>query len=78
MRAIGADKRPSDVFMLFASLLILSGITVHIYSGSFVVEAGCFIFNVFRVLLGGVRQLVSSKEVGEWAHVSKSVRLPPF
>jgi hypothetical protein len=50
--------------MLFASLLILSGITVHIYSGSFVVEAGCFIFNVFRVLLGGVRQLVSSRKLG--------------
>jgi hypothetical protein len=30
-----------------------------------------FIFNVPGVLLADVRHLVSSKEVGEWAHVSK-------
>jgi len=40
---------------------------MHMYSGSFVVEAG-FLFC----------QLVSSKEVGEWPHVSKSFQLPPF
>jgi len=39
--------------------------------------SGIFIFNVSLVLLAGVRQLVSSKEVGEWAHVSKSFHLPP-
>ena len=56
----------------------LSGITMHIYSGSFVMEMGFFIFNVSRVLVAGVRQLVSSKAVGEWVQVSKSFHLPQF
>jgi hypothetical protein len=38
--------------------------------------SGIFIFNVSGVL--GVRQLVPSKEVGEWARVSKSFHLPPY
>jgi len=41
-------------------------------------ESGIFIFNISLVLLAGIRQFVSSKEVGEWAHVSKSFHLPPF
>jgi hypothetical protein len=51
---------------------------MHIYSGSFVMEMGFFIFNVSRVLVAGVRQLVSSKAVGEWVQVSKSFHLPQF
>jgi len=41
-------------------------------------EMGFFIFNVSRVLVAGVRQLVSSKAVGEWVQVSKSFHLPQF
>jgi hypothetical protein len=69
----------AKVCMLFASLLNeLVGyhdayVFMFLCGGS-----GIFIFNVFGVLLAGVRQLVSSKEVGEWAHVSNSFTLPPF
>jgi hypothetical protein len=56
---IGADKMPRCACYSPASWLILSGITMHMLSGSFVVEEGCFIWNVSRFLLAGVRQLVS-------------------
>ena len=65
--------------MLFASLLNdLVG-----YHDAYVFRflcggSGIFIFNVSGVLLTGVRHMVSSKEDGEWAHVSKSFHLPPF
>jgi hypothetical protein len=75
---VRADKVPRYA-CLFASLLS----DLVEYHDAYVFRFLCggseiFIFNVSGVLLAGVRQLVSSKEGGKWAHVSKSFHLPPF
>jgi hypothetical protein len=79
---LGARDRGGQddkVCLLFANLLndLVGYHDAYVFM-FFCGGSGIFIFNVFGVLLAGVRQLVSSKEVGEWAHVSKSFTLPPL